>query len=100
MHHVQRFGDLDEAVPDEVLGNPSAARDGVLQVPAAAVLEPFDQHVGLAPDRLEPETHQVHDPGAGGEDALEDGRFQRAVFAHFVVVDPFFDGEFAVASLH
>lgn len=70
VQHIQGFGNLNEAMPDEVLRKPSRVRNSMLQVSSSAVLEPLDQIVIGLPGWFERESMQLDDPSAAGKDVL------------------------------
>ena len=71
MEDVQGVSDLDETVPDEVLGKRSEIIDRILQISSGAVLEPQDQ-VLIACEFV---VDHPDDVPAWWEDLLEDSWF-------------------------
>lgn len=70
VHHVQGFRNLDEAMPDKVLGKAGVVLHSMPQISPFAVLEPFDKAVVVVVNWLEREAVQHDQPSAAREHVL------------------------------
>ena len=67
VHYVEGFGNVDKAVPDEILGKLAESSNSMMQISSSAEFKPSNQTVIVVADWFKRETRCLDDPSAAGE---------------------------------